>query len=210
MHSKHLIDKEKIEPILNEILSLDKDSIKKRYRELRKSGHGTHSKGGGIGFFEIATKCDKINFSFKKINDDRFYFHIKTTTITKKNGEIKMELFKLDAIKYTPEIILDSAGTISLVGKSYPENTFEFYAPAIHWMEKYFETNPAETTTVNMEIIYFNSSSSKLFFDLLEKNSSSNKIDVNWIFDEDNESAEEAGEDFIEDFENLNIKLITK
>ena len=124
-----------------------------------------------------------------------------------------MELFKLDATKYTPEIILDPAGTISLVGKSYPENTFEFYAPVINWMEKYFETNPAEITTVNMEIIYFNSSSSKLFFDffdLLEENSSSNKIDINWIFDEENESAEEAGEDFIEDFENLNIKLVTK
>ena len=124
-----------------------------------------------------------------------------------------MENLKLEATKYTPEITLDPNGTIAMVGKSYPENTFEFYAPVMEWLEKYFETSAADTTTVNMEIIYFNSSSSKLFFDffdLLEENSSDNKIEINWIYDEENESAEEAGEDFIEDFEDLNIKLVTK
>lgn len=124
-----------------------------------------------------------------------------------------MENLKLEATKYTPEISLDTKGTISLVGKSYPENTFEFYAPMMKWLEEYFEGTPADTIVVNMEIIYFNSSSSKLFFDffdLLEENSSDNKIEINWIYDEENESAEEAGEDFIEDFEDLNIKLVTK
>ena len=124
-----------------------------------------------------------------------------------------MENLKIEATKYTPEINLDTNGTVSMVGKSYPENTFEFYAPVMEWLENYFEDSPAATTTVNMEIIYFNSSSSKLFFDffdLLEENSSDNNIEINWIYDEENESAEEAGEDFIEDFEDLNIKLVQK
>ena len=124
-----------------------------------------------------------------------------------------MENLKLEATKYTPEINLDINGTVSLRGKSYPENTFEFYSPMMKWLEKYFETIPAEKTIVNMEIIYFNSSSSKLFFDffdLLEENSSDNTIEINWIYDSENESAEEAGKDFIEDFEDLNIKLVTK
>ncbi len=124
-----------------------------------------------------------------------------------------MENLKLEATKYTPGITLTTEGIISLVGKSYPENTFEFYAPMIKWVEEYFENNPAQTTIVNMEIIYFNSSSSKLFFDffdLLEENSGEHNIEINWIYDEENESAEEAGEDFIEDFENLNIKLVVK
>ena len=124
-----------------------------------------------------------------------------------------MENLKIEATKYTPEIVLGTDGNISLVGKSYPENTFEFYAPVMAWIEKYFETNPAKKTLVNMEIIYFNSSSSKLFFDffdLLEENSKDNSIEINWIYDEENESAEEAGEDFIEDFEDLKIKLVTK
>ena len=124
-----------------------------------------------------------------------------------------MENLKFEATKYTPEIILNTDGTISLVGKSYPENTFEFYAPMIKWLEEYFEEAPADKTVINMEIIYFNSSSSKLFFDffdLLEENSENNTIEINWIYDEENESAEEAGEDFIEDFENLNINLVEK
>ena len=76
-----------------------------------------------------------------------------------------MEVLKLEATQYTPQITLDPNGTISMSGKSYPENTFEFYAPVVKWLEEYFDGSPAIKTTVNMEIIYFNSSSSKLFFD---------------------------------------------
>ena len=124
-----------------------------------------------------------------------------------------MKNLKLEATKYTPEINLDAKGSISLIGKSYPENTFEFYAPMMKWLEEYFEGTPATTTVINMEIIYFNSSSSKLFFDffdLLEENASDNKIEINWIYDEENESAEEAGADFVEDFEDLKIRLVAK
>jgi len=124
-----------------------------------------------------------------------------------------MENLRLEVTKYTPEINLDTEGVISLVGKSYPENTFEFYEPMMEWIEEYFKTSAKEVTVVNMEIIYFNSSSSKLFFDffdLLEANAEEHTIEINWIYDEENESAEEAGEDFIEDFEDLNIKLVQK
>ena len=124
-----------------------------------------------------------------------------------------MENLNIAETKYTPVINLDTNGTISMIGKSYPENTFEFYAPMMDWVKEYFETSAKDTTTVNLEITYFNSSSSKLFFDffdLLEENNDDHDIVINWIFDEENESAEEAGEDFIEDFEDLNIELVTK
>jgi hypothetical protein len=124
-----------------------------------------------------------------------------------------MENLNIEETKYTPKITLDVGGTITLVGKSYPENTFEFYAPMMDWVKEYFDGNAADTTTVNLEITYFNSSSSKLFFDffdLLEESSEDNTIKINWIYDVDNESAEEAGEDFIEDFEDLDIELVEK
>jgi len=117
------------------------------------------------------------------------------------------------ATKYTPEIVLNAdKGLISLSGKSYPENTFEFYAPFLAWVENYFK-KPQTVTTVNMEIIYFNSSSSKLFFDffdLVEECSSNTEVIINWIYDEENESALEAGEDFAEDFESLNFQIVSK
>jgi hypothetical protein len=124
-----------------------------------------------------------------------------------------MENLIIKETKYTPSINLDTNGTISMIGKSYPENTFEFYAPVMTWIEDYFKNKAAKTTSVRLEITYFNSSSSKLlfdFFDLLEENRESNEIEIQWIYDEENESALEAGEDFIEDFEDLNIQLIAK
>ena len=57
-----------------------------RYKELRRSGRNTHEKGGGIGFYEIAKRCDKLEFDFKEINSDKYYFHVKTT-ISNKKGE---------------------------------------------------------------------------------------------------------------------------
>jgi hypothetical protein len=70
-------DKEKIEPKLKEVINASKDEIKKLYREARKSGKNTHSKGGGIGFYEIAKRSEKILYEFQKITEDRYYFKLK-------------------------------------------------------------------------------------------------------------------------------------
>jgi hypothetical protein len=126
-----------------------------------------------------------------------------------------MENLIIEETKYTPSIKLDATkGTIELIGKSYPENTFEFYKPMMEWVENYFDGNEAEKTVVNLEIIYFNSSSSKLFFDffdlLEEAHNNGKSVEVNWIYDKENESALEAGEDFKEDFENLKFNLVSK
>lgn len=68
-------DKEKIEPKLLEIIDLNKDEIKKRYKELRRSGKNKHKKGGGIGFYEIAKRCDKIKYQFVKTKGNMYYFY---------------------------------------------------------------------------------------------------------------------------------------
>lgn len=125
-----------------------------------------------------------------------------------------MEKILLQETKYTPEISLDTSGIWSIKGKSYPENTFEFYSPVMKWVKDYFNySNSPKNITVNMEIIYFNSSSSKLFFDffdLLNDNKDDFSITINWIYDEENESALESGEDFVDDFEDLTINLVAK
>jgi hypothetical protein len=125
-----------------------------------------------------------------------------------------MENLNIEATQYTPDIAFDVSGKLSLKGKSYPENTFEFYAPVMDWIKAYFSNDASpKTLTLDIEITYFNSSSSKLFFDffdLLDENKDDFEITVNWIYDEENESALEAGEDFIDDFEDLNIKLVSK
>lgn len=126
-----------------------------------------------------------------------------------------MNSFHMEATKFTPDILLDpEQRLIKLVGKSYPENTFDFYAPVLEWLQSYFSTSSEKKTTVEFEILYFNSSSSKLFFDMFDiiedAHNSGHDIVINWIYDGENESAEEAGEDYQDDFEILNFNLIKK
>ena len=126
-----------------------------------------------------------------------------------------MENLILEETKYTPSITLNAQnGILELSGKSYPENTFEFYKPMMDWVEEYFNGNEQDKTVINIEIIYFNSSSSKLFFDffdLLEEAHNNGKaVEVNWIYDSENEAALEAGEDFQEDFEESKFNLVEK
>lgn len=68
-------DKERIQATLSEIEELDKAGIKKRYRELRKSGKNTHAKGGGIGYYEIAKISNLFSYTYSKINNDKYYFN---------------------------------------------------------------------------------------------------------------------------------------
>jgi len=117
--------------------------------------------------------------------------------------------------KYTPYLNLDfEKNLIEIKGKSYPENTYDFYKPMLDWLEEFFKQKESVEIIVNVDIIYFNSSSSKLYFDffdiLEEAQANSFKIKINWYYDEDNEGALEAGEDFKEDFESLKFKLIQK
>jgi hypothetical protein len=125
-----------------------------------------------------------------------------------------MENLTLEATNSTPEIQANySNNTIEIRGKSYPENTFEFYQPLMDWVEAYFKTDQTKLK-ISFEIQYFNSSTSKVFydlFDLLEESRTNGKsIVVDWEFDPENVSAEEAGEDFKEDFEDMEINLVGK
>lgn len=75
--SRNMVNTEDIKPIkdsLEAINGLDKDGLRKLYRELRRSGCGKHEKGAGIGFIEIARRCDKIEYDFIPVSDEKKYF----------------------------------------------------------------------------------------------------------------------------------------
>ena len=112
-----------------------------------------------------------------------------------------MATIDIEKTQLTPSILLDKErGIIEIKGDSLPENTAEFYKPLMTELKDYFNS-PQDKTIINLEITYFNSSSSKLFFDffdLLENASLKYNIEINWKYDEENERREEAGEDFKE------------
>ena len=81
------------------------------------------------------------------------------------------------------------------------------------WIKEYFETSVQDITTINLQIRYLNSSSSKLifdFFDILEQYNEQYTIKINWIYEEDDDSSLEVGEEYQEDYEDLDISLIVK
>ena len=56
---------------------------------------------------------------------------------------------------YSPNIKTDiNSGLVNIEGKSYPENTLEFYAPLMSLLESFFEELPSEKLVFNIEIMY--------------------------------------------------------
>ncbi|NOQ31435.1 MAG: DUF1987 domain-containing protein [Helicobacteraceae bacterium] len=126
-----------------------------------------------------------------------------------------MKNLNIEATKYTPRIDLNAeTDVLSIAGKSYPENTFEFYKPVVEWVEEYFKETKNDKTVVNLDLEYLNSSSLKAYFDLLDileiAHDAGQDIETNWIYDEENDISEETGEDFQADFKGLDIKLVVK
>ena len=78
-------DKTKMESALLEVKSLDVAGIKKRYRELRKSGANTHEKGGGIGFYEIAKLIQSFEYSFTQINEEKYVYEFKAVLASRRS-----------------------------------------------------------------------------------------------------------------------------
>ena len=125
-----------------------------------------------------------------------------------------MENFIIKETKYTPEVNFNTQeGILNIKGNSYPENTLEFYDPILKLLENFFKKTKREKIELNIEIVYFNSSSSRVFFeifDLIEDFSDKLGFTINWIYESDNEGILEIGEDFREDFEKLDFNLIVK
>jgi len=126
---------------------------------------------------------------------------------------MKMTRYSVQATKSSPRIDFDPKRmSFEIKGESYPENCWAFYGPMFDWLEEFFVKSNGDRLEIDMEILYFNSSSSKTFmdlFDLLDEHADKGKnIVVNWRYHEENESAMECGEEFMEDVSNLKFNLI--
>lgn len=113
----------------------------------------------------------------------------------------------------TPYINFDSdTGKLMISGESFPENASRFYTPVVQWVRDFVETMDAQKVEVNIEIVYFNSSTSKVLlniFGILEEAVENGKdITVNWKCNKENESAIECGEEFKEDLEKLSFNIV--
>ncbi len=112
-----------------------------------------------------------------------------------------MDPIKKQGSQKTPTINFDSeSGKIEMKGRSIPENAIEFYKPLVAWLDDYANTAQG-LTEANIQLEYFNTSSSKCILDVFKKLENINQkedseVIINWFYEEDDEDMLEAGEDY--------------
>mgnify|MGYP000550661508 FL=1 len=124
-----------------------------------------------------------------------------------------MDIFTREQSKSTPWIHFDPQNNhLQIKGESYPENSANFYAPMMEWLEEYLNNLDDSGIRVDVELVYFNSSSSKVFMNLFDRLEESARkgihVEINWMYHEDNDTALECGEEFEEDLENVEFNLL--
>ncbi len=110
-----------------------------------------------------------------------------------------MEPITIAGTPKTPTVSFEPSGKVEIKGRSIPENSIAFYKPLVDWLEEYMQ-NPATKTEVNIQLEYFNTSSSKCILDVFKKleaiYKSGNDVAISWYYEEDDEDMLEAGEDY--------------
>lgn len=114
-----------------------------------------------------------------------------------------MDSLRIEATSCSPLIDFDpGAGILRIEGESYPENSFDFYAPVFAWLEDYLK-DPAPAVVLEIGLSYLNTSSIKCMIDVLEMldgaHGDGRSMAVRWHYGRDNDRALDMAEEFAED-----------
>ncbi len=113
-----------------------------------------------------------------------------------------MEAFIKEEKVETPAISLDKeADKFEISGKSFPEETKDFYEPVLNWLEEYAEqANPK--TNFHFKLDYYNSSTSTMILEMLyileRINKVGKEVKIHWYYQDIDDDMKEAGEEFAE------------
>lgn len=122
-----------------------------------------------------------------------------------------MDTLTLEATNKTPGINADpSKAQIDIRGRSHPENTADFYKPLMDWSDT-FVAQPTGKITINIDLEYFNTSSSKVLLNILKKfeaiENHEDNVQVNWYYEDGDEDDLETGE-YLSELTHLNFRFI--
>lgn len=113
-----------------------------------------------------------------------------------------MHRITIEPTPVTPAVDFNAdSGTLSISGRSLPEDVKSFYIPLVQWIDEYIKT-PNPTTTLLLSFDYFNTASSKMLLIILNKfkelQRSGHQVQVIWQYPSDDVELENAGQDFAE------------
>jgi hypothetical protein len=108
-----------------------------------------------------------------------------------------MESLYIEGTKKTPAIHFKAEGQLTIKGRSIPEDPSKFYDILLNWIEHYcsYTTHP---TTVNIDLEYFNSGTSKALLHLLrvlvDFKNKGNVVNIVWFYETGDDDIYERGE----------------
>ena len=118
-----------------------------------------------------------------------------------------METLEIESTERTPGIKFDyDHHYFEINGEAYPENSDEFFRPIMESLQEYSGLGSSETITFVFKLIYFNSSSARVFmklFELLDEMAEERSVEIEWHYHEEDDTMEEFGEEFAEDMDCL-------
>lgn len=112
----------------------------------------------------------------------------------------------------TPAVVFDFAGNhLKISGESYPEDVTEFYRPVFDALDEYLGGLGQGSCRFDFELIYLNSSSAKAVMMLMDKleaaAANGASVDIHWLYDKEDDTMQELGEEFGEDLESAKFHL---
>ncbi|SCA55323.1 conserved hypothetical protein [Candidatus Terasakiella magnetica] len=124
-----------------------------------------------------------------------------------------MENIKLAGTENYPAVDFKfSENTFKLSGESFMEDVTCFYGELIGKLEEHLAEQKSSEIVFIFDLEYFNSSSSRVIFNLFElldqTTTNDNKVIIEWHFDD--EDLGEEGEMLAEDIKHAEFKLIEK
>lgn len=107
----------------------------------------------------------------------------------------------IDKTAFTPTFDFKANGELFVKGISTPDNVQKFYQPIFDWVKELIESKPSKINFV-MEIDYLNTSSSRIFVELMMLISSAKTLGIptviTWRYEDEDEDMLELGQDLQE------------
>jgi len=118
--------------------------------------------------------------------------------------------FIINPSKYHPFVLTNAKeGELLISGICIHEDPERFFMPIINWVDDYL-TNESDSLSITFELQYFNNSSSRYLFKLIQSldsySKNGKKVTINWLYFTDDTDIKEEGENFIALFK-LPIKI---
>ena len=96
----------------------------------------------------------------------------------------------------TPKVTSEISGiTLSISGRSLPEDAISFYSPVIEWLKNYIQS-PQTESNFNFHFEYISTSSTKQImklFLMINELAGSKSVKVCWKYDKDDEDMKQTG-----------------